>query len=147
MKPTRDEILAEPAGPRMDAWVAEFVMEWELIDNPVPSWFAEAGWESLDRDIYCVHDSTFTQGKEIIHANKNGYSRFKPSVYIAAAWIVLMKLLQMQISSEIISHFCSTGGDFVCHVWRYDSLSEGSTARANTAPLAICRAALIAKVV
>jgi hypothetical protein len=28
MKPTREQILAEPAGPQMDAWVAEYVMGW-----------------------------------------------------------------------------------------------------------------------
>lgn len=29
MKPTREQILSEPAGPRLDAWVAEFVTKWE----------------------------------------------------------------------------------------------------------------------
>lgn len=31
MKPEHDDIYREPAGPRLDAWVAEYVMGWENV--------------------------------------------------------------------------------------------------------------------
>jgi hypothetical protein len=135
-KPTIEQVKAEPAGAQIDAWVAKFVLEWELIDTPDSTWFEKSKWENIDHDVYCIYES-FTGRREIIHAYKNGYSRFKPSQDIAAAWQVVEKFQQFDFQMDASDSF------FVA--FQVAGQGWSKTVHADTAPLAICRAALMAK--
>lgn len=111
---TRDEILSEPAGPRLDAWVAEHVMGW------TPT--------GLAKDF-------------------NGVPFPEPipnySTDIAAAWEVVELVGGFEI--EQWGDVWEKKGTII---WAASfNLPDGKNivhATAATAPLAICRAALLA---
>ncbi len=113
MKPTRDEILAEPAGPRLNAWIAKYVTHWQ------PSGMA--------RDI-----------------SGNPFPEPMPdySGEIAAAWEVVEKIGGVAMDDN--------GEGLTYPRWAvFFNLPDGGTSRqveAESAPLAICRAALLAVV-
>jgi len=124
MKPTREQILAEPAGMQMDAWVAEFVMGW------IPVYIG---------DNITAHE--LSDGSVI-----TGY--FRPSTNIASALEVVEKLAKppwawgidsINIGDEhrwdVVYWGDESHDDFV----RYE-LPEPETCL----PLAICKVALLA---
>jgi len=96
------DIENEPAGPRLDSWIAEKVM----------------GGDVGLREIG-------------IHRSQVGYG-WSPSIDIAAAWGVVEKLSGFSIGKS------AGDGTWICSCY-------GAVAGGDTAPLAICRAALKGK--
>ena len=106
------------AGREMDALVAEKVM----------------GWSPLNRT---EHHLSWNVPEGIRTWEETSYGSFKPSTSIAAAWEVVEKLRKEEIPIEITSGFF---GPYSCRI----ASNHGWLAmvQADTAPLAICRAAL-----
>ena len=84
MKPTKQMIENEPAGPKIDAWFAELVMEWDMetIDfwcDPLYGWKPSSNiahamegveianknglWVWIERPIFLNWHVTFAKGK------------------------------------------------------------------------------------
>lgn len=129
-KPSREQILSEPAGERLDAWVAEFVMGWtpDKIENSS----GDLVWSGY----------RMPNGAPNMPAH-----RF--STDIARAWEVVEKLAEDHQSVAVYRHFDEW---LVGTVWLWPNWNPARTLyagklkrapRANTAPLAICRAALL----
>ena len=126
---TRDAILALPAGPALDALVAERVLGWTRIKvpNPIPP---GRGCDALR----LPDGSTFV-------VNGGHAPRALPaySTDIAAAWAVVEHLCPTANVSEPWFTLYSSGGKWVADFNRYTG-----GAAADTVPLAIARAALLA---
>ena len=117
---TREQIENEPAGRTMDAWIAEYVMEWR---------HTSIGWITKDN----------------IANIKTCY--WKPSDDIAAFWMVIDKLDRKEWDIQIVSDTEEEGKEWGVSFYHYseaDALEHGS-ATADTVPLAGCRARLLAK--
>jgi hypothetical protein len=123
----RDEILAMPAGREMDALIAEKVMGWTLGEpHEIHGWMMH-GMVTVRDWVGSTNDAGIT------HIEK-----WSPSTDIAAAWEVVEKLGDKFDELER-----GDGGEFwMCVV--YPDGFIPCVARAETAPLAICRAALLA---
>ena len=120
---TRDEILAMEAGPELDALVAEKVMGWQLTSayQLGPAWARDIPWGELvlkNAVAYYAHE-------------------WGPSTDIAPAWKVVEK---MHKEYGIDVNGLASGG-FVCTIYGVDGHWRTYD---ETAPLAICRAALLA---
>jgi hypothetical protein len=123
-KMTRDKILNKPAGREMDALVAEIVMGWEYI----PDKQERKTWSS-------THWVNWKDSK-----GKTQLLVLSYSTDIAAAWQVVEKTMLLDNydlmkdgENYIFGHYGKNGID----PWT-------EFVRASTAPLAICRAALLA---
>ena len=113
----KDEISNMPAGREMDALVAEYVMGWETIS-----------FESEIIPNHIVSGWNDEKRKEIVRS-----CYWQPSEDISAAWDVLAKLNLTDFCIEKVGeHYCV-------------NLTVES-ACGETAPLAICRACLLAVV-
>ena len=125
----RDEILNMPAGREMDTLVAEKIMGWErgnisaLPQGDIPVWHTGEGkgWKT--------------------HQSIN----WSPSTVINSAWEVVEKILEKPCSINVQTEFHSDGNHSSCFIHPYP---RGTTnlimGHGSTAPLAICRAALLA---
>lgn len=147
--PTRGQILAEPAGDQLDRWVDEFVFgalpvtchHDTLMPNPRPA----PGVRRLCSDCGCIwgHDDPLPVG---VKRPREAFS-----FNIAAAWEVVERLagsprgqdadgwiieLQAPPNPDDLGRWCAA-------VYRYDGSGPGLVG-ADSAPLAICRAALLA---
>ena len=131
---TRDEILNMPAGRDLDALVAEKVMGWGRAHYDYVFWQQTAA-EPLLR--YCSSTLIMRDGDE----PPNYYQPFHPSRDIAAAWEVVERM------NELRKPFSITQSAFMSG-WIAEFLADDDfntiEAQADTAPLAICRAALLA---
>ena len=136
MTMTRDEILAMEAGRELDALVAERVMGLDVVMNP--------------ESAMCVGCRVSGGGAWVVieyDYHEWGHKVVRPLPYstdIAAAWEVVEKLEADGIGRlELVR----LGWDWN-RVWRATffstALTEGVTGKADTAPLAICLAALLA---
>lgn len=135
-KPTREMILNEPAGRQMDAWVLEYVMGYRKIECPRTVWFSMDRWRELSDTVFFKNIT----GSMFI-ADKNGYGVFRTSQDIAAAWQVMEKLLSGDFGRHFyieLSNKTTTGTGWNCLIY------DVGYAEADTAPLAICRAGLLA---
>lgn len=139
MKPTREQILVEPAGRQMDTWVAEFVMKW-------PEWDFLAGDWSGGRPVFWIEEDGIK-----IFKDYDDYAHYwSPSSNIAAAWEVVEKLRERNRHITIITKhdsFMVAVSEYVPAFGIYKPLhltDDYSDLHSNTAPLAICRAALLA---
>lgn len=115
-----------PAGPEMDRLVAEKVMGWAIKRHYQPEGMIFHARED---------DAIFVDGKMKWWANA-----WSPSTNIAHAWGVVEKMRQLSWKAfQLSSH--DEG-----QRWGAIFMSGGMEARkvADTAPLAICRASLIA---
>jgi hypothetical protein len=149
VKPTSDEILAEPAGDRLDAWVAEFVMGWEhergghsrplhraSLDYPgriIDDWGAKGEHEYLHPPDDPVSVVSLCDCPSTIELPE--FSRS-----ISAAWEVVEKLME-RWQVHITSPWSSKARWCV----KLDPMNEPDDEMevlGSTAPLAICRAAL-----
>ena len=141
---TRDEILNMQAGSGMDMLVAKWVMGYTIVGEPGTDWYLADGWKTMI-DTVCFLREKF--GATV--ASKAGFGHFHPSTDIAAAWEVVekfahtsrnLKAREMQFSHFWINAY--PDGHWNC------SLGQDNhpviDAQADTAPLAICRAALLA---
>lgn len=125
---TREEILQEPPGIRLDQWVSKYVMGYETrryyrSDDP----------QSYD-EFYIVDNKKY----------ENVYytSEWQPSKYIDAAWIVVEKMRQthwIDISGGLKLHLVSP---YTCQIGAY-GVPGSLYADGETAPEAICKAALL----
>lgn len=149
---TREQILAEPAGPRLDALVAEVVMGWKLQETrgvPLHGESKDRPGEPLD-DFNRKGDHTYlvtalpSEAKERFYLCRcqqfMGHRLPEYSADIGMAWAVV----------EEMRH----GRDLDCYIWAYRDASKVMFGRAvvNVAgeaedgpiPLLICRASLLA---
>ena len=139
---TREEIEKMESGPELDALVAEKVMGWCLFKNCGETW-ACPGKHCPDKQNRkkCgrkEYDRKLAQGcGDILMFKGRHYGFFPPgwsaSTDISAAWQVAATLSQFAVK-RMIGRW-----EVLC----FDGIT-GHKASADTAPLAICRAALLA---
>lgn len=108
-----------PAGPEMDRLVAEKVMGWTHGQTGADY----CGWQGAKS----------YPGERYNRKNDAHYGIWNPSKEIAHAWEVLERMDTMTLRKL-------PGGSYACAYLRDDILYHGL---GDTAPLAICRAALI----
>ena len=113
MKPTKEQVLAEPAGRQMDACVAEIIFSYE-----------DMGFEISPR-----YQKPTDHGVEVL------YDLPHYSTEIAAAWEVVEKM------REKYGFLLTDETPWIAELIDCDFLRI--TGEAETAPLAICRASLL----
>lgn len=112
---TRDDILNMPAGRELDLLIALKVMGWEHNS---------------------LGDAWIREGEPWV-----GCDEFQPSVDIAAAWEVVERLKELGVYLTI----CTLENDYQCELDRLKTYELAcDSVISETAPLAICRAALLA---
>lgn len=138
---TRDEILNMKAGREMDALVAEQVMGWTNCQK-----CEFATWLSSDKSIIASGEQW--RGNPLpLDIAQEVSDKFNPrwetiknySTDIFAAWKVVEKSAGFMVENRQV---------YKPDEWECEIAFEGTYiyfASANTAPLAICRAALLAK--
>jgi hypothetical protein len=151
-KPTREQILSEPAGARLDGWVAEFVMdepgEALLVasdDGGKSSALSETS--QTQRGVY------WYTSRQAVEKFCQEHPQYKPVVWvrherysrdIAAAWPVFEKLGPAWVISQSDSGGWPDDCRWFCFLpVEYGGKADGEV-MAPTAPLAICKAALLA---
>ena len=112
---TRDSVLSMPAGREMDVLVAELVMGWLVKDGCYYSNGVVTPWMTPE--------------------HWGDYQGFRPSEDIAAAWEVVEKLWE---THNYAVEGCN-GSQFAL----FQSKDKSFSCHGLTAPLAICRAALL----
>jgi hypothetical protein len=141
MNLTREQIINEPAGSRLDAWVAEHVF------GVVPRIIRVQGSTEY---VACQTDNPFFQDGSadkpmlIAHAQPREYS-----TDIAAAWSVVEKIrtgIQPRMVTLVQYHGTGCGGYCMIESCRSGEVlgKDRYTVSGDTMPLAICRAALVA---
>jgi hypothetical protein len=135
---TEAEIREMPAGPEMDALVAELVMGWRPYENGRQYCDLSCGLPA-DRDV-----------DDFIHYSCSYEipDDWSPSTDIAAAWLVVEKITArnppFHESPEWGLELRQIGDGWGVRL--YGSHVPMLEAEADTAPLAICRAALLTTV-
>lgn len=119
---TREQIEKMEAGPEMDALVAERVFGW-------------AGWKRAEGD--CLHGIP----PDATGRDRHGTCVPNYSTHIAAAWIVVDKLARLSFGIDREQCF---GVRYDVRCYDDPDMRDKVRATAETAPLAICRAALLA---
>jgi hypothetical protein len=120
-----DDIRKMEAGRETDSWVAEKVMGWKRVSHETHgSWWIR-GIAPDGQTLYATHT-------------------WSPSTDIAAAWQVVEKMESMGGHVIISSpgRWCESGG-----WWRVQvsaGKGRGAVCAEDTAPLAICKAVLLA---
>lgn len=119
------------AGKEMDAAVAEKVMGWHLVKAP----FGPRGWSEWQD----MNGTAFRSG-----TSQSG-AGFHPSTEITAAWQVVEWMRQSGWFG-LVGHreWGGYDGEMYAEFSKPDGPEPTYWARANTAPLAVCRAALAA---
>lgn len=142
---TKQEIKKMEAGPEMDALVAVMVMGWVRPEKG--KFWANPRAKEDSEDYY----TGWFQ-----HSVSFGGPVFRPSTEIVAAWPVVEKFRQAQQKVKIIGGEWYDGGAYQCII--YDAIGDiiavGKDIHKHgeieggwnepSAPLAICRAALLA---
>ena len=130
---TRDEILAMPAGIEMDVLIATKVMGWKRYVN--------TAWSSFAQQRDGAEQVTWVEGDLNTFRASDDWS---PSTDISAAWEVVYKLhpdhsIQIDFDDpETVEEI-----KWYCGLYTKGEPFRDYEARADTAPLAICRAALL----
>lgn len=131
MNLTREEIENIPAGRDIDAWIAQEIIGLARID---------LGSANCP---YC--GSEMWQGKDRARCSQCNEWRYSPykeySAEISAAWEVVEKLHLMVRPSILSGNWVAMKFERVYLSGKWEGVGE---ATADTAPLAICRAALLA---
>jgi hypothetical protein len=143
---TRDEVLNMPAGREMDALIAEKVMGWIYSDSweqLVPSGHADPPiWSDWEWDIeeltYVKHPINMMGG-----VSYRGDKPYIPeySTNISAAWKIVEKMINDGYDIVDIWH-----ENVVDVGWAMEWIKDGNgdnSIGSDTAPLAICKAALL----
>lgn len=138
-RPTPQMVLAEPAGPRLDAWVAEYVMGYAKTND-------DRVWSVGGGSVPAVTHLTWTP--------RCPHFRFLPSSDWGCAGQVVEKMAAKSSCHPFIrktsyqdKKTCLTMYDWTCGIEFFEG--DGSRfheARADTFPLAACRAALLAMI-
>ena len=127
---TRDEILSMEAGKEMDARIAEKVMKWHVnIVHDYEGWYDEENGFQRSTSNYAFDDCD---------EEANIYE-WHPSNDLNTAWEVVEKMLTIYPTNDV--SLKSTCRGWLCTI---DVGGAEFTRNAETAPLAICRAALLA---
>lgn len=134
---TSTDVRGEEAGRELDAEIAEKVMGCNV--------FRSRGNEEIPADVFCHCDGTahmyswFDRDCSITPPMLAFYS-----TDIAAAWLVVEKAIDRGLDVRVEADWTAADVAYHCHI--YDSRSGDIEADAweATAPLAICRAALLA---
>jgi len=135
---TRDEILNMPAGREMDALIAEKVMGWNILTKPDGYRY----WADTDGEFACgvPPEEGYFEDEEDLHLLK-----WHPSESILWAWDVV-EVLRGKFWSTTITQWDHSRKTVVTCEYRSGRGEHKAPlyADADTAPLAICRAALLA---
>jgi hypothetical protein len=134
------------AGPELDRLVAEEVMGWTIYDDggEPHRWLGGdgllTGW-ALDEwsDGYFDEYSPHYAGDAPALFTPHGV--FRPSVDIAAAWLVFERMTELIFCSSVGNNGNKHAAHIDCRFWNEADGRRGISI-ARTAPLAICRAAL-----
>lgn len=123
MNLSREEIENMPAGREMDALIATRIIGWKIDDLTAISPTGSRNARIPHGDWWLEYYST----------------------NIAAAWEVVEWMRENGFSFMLIEH-ADPNGDYIIEFWRRDNLDEPQrlSCRFEEAPLAICRAALLA---
>ena len=148
-RPTKEQILNEPAGEEMDRWIAEYVMGWELKD-----------WLGGEFAVHPSKKGPIIKAWLLKNDTKPGHwfwmnsERELPyfSTKIADAWEVVEKMQGIGFSYTIYGTcFVSSVMSGVVCIFRKDlwppdmGVTEGNfLGQGRQLPLAICQAALLA---
>jgi hypothetical protein len=128
---TREEILNMPAGREMDALIAKKVMGWSA--DPEGYWldrkneYADTGWGLFKQDETKNHPAC---------------KEYNPSADIRAAWEIVVAMEEKDIWFELAN--VVPNSDPIVYEAKFIGGRDGAYACEDTAPLAICRAALLA---
>jgi len=122
--------MSEQAGREMDARVAEKVMGWESVTDELEIAKREGVPECVDSQRWHRKQVWFNGNEKMACEECGTLPDYSTS--IAAAWEVVEKFEAMQL-------FRYTTGRYIACLADGNSLHEGE---ADTAPLAICKAAL-----
>jgi hypothetical protein len=119
------------AGREMDKLIVENIMGGFCADPDA--------WTDDETILYCVYHGDVLVGKPYaseFHEGKYSHSweRFEPSINIASAWSVVEKMNFFQVVTMVKTYEGRL----------YSARVDGVRISAPTAPLAICRAALLA---
>lgn len=125
---TEDEIRNLPAGDEMDARVAEDVMGWHRNENG-----GYPCWNDAEGRFQCGIPHTDWEDDEDFHL-----LRWHPSESILWAWEVVEKLERDNLCMTILND----GSCWSVFIYNEHKVTM-AYANADTAPLAICRAALL----
>lgn len=147
---TKEEILAMEAGPEMDALVAEKIMGWKRVQPP--KW---------DYDGPLPDQGEVLASPCLIELINNGEYKWPPKGVIPFTFFINKRYsTDMAAAWEVVEKFTANGefariergttGGLGCPViphWEVGLSKDGYCywSKAPTAPLAICRAALLAK--
>lgn len=128
---TRDEIMDMQAGAEMDALISSKIFE-------VMAFRATGNWEHENESDYLDEGEAYYFGEyqETIRLPKY-------STDIAAAWEIVEKLKAAGKWLSISTSFIGTDEKWCCEYSENNIQSEVDFVLAETAPLAICRAALL----
>lgn len=118
-----------PAGPEMDRLVAEKVMGWTARDNRLSGGYL-FGWAKPDGSWGACAIS--------------GSNAWSPSTDIASAWAVVEKAMASNGCASVQSTGFEWDRRFIARIQFGTCFTTDRSALADTAPLAICRAALMA---
>lgn len=118
------------AGAEMDAMVAEKVMGWRTYNRNT------AWWVDAEIETGMVPSGGF-------RGFTSGMDRFAPSTNIAAAWMVIDTLSPKCAVLDVYRQ-CDRRGWWGCRIWFGKDEEHDVISSAPTAPLAICRCALLA---
>ena len=144
MNLTKEQILKEPAGEKMDGWVAEYVMGWSRPLKNLGSgiWNLRMNGDYVE---YLVHQDTrqrvlfevFKKDQYWTRDNESLFAPFEYSTKIVWAWDIVEKMRNnyfkwFEMVHRPRGYICNFVGD------------PKYTILAKEAPLAICRAALLA---
>jgi hypothetical protein len=163
---TEEEIMNMKEGRDLDALIAEKIMGLNVVSMNHPcgydpecgeyeanhffpiigSWFNEEG------PVYLPENGIYPPVPELEPAMGESYCYVTPVPFyshsLSHAWQIVDKLNEHYgFDVEIISHY--PGKDCIAHFWQcdpnmpIDSFADDYVARADTVPLAICRAALM----
>ena len=138
---TNEQIDSMPAGCEMDALVADRVMQWQHIDWWMGSLLAK-GWDGF-------WDGEWVRWITIPESDADDRAEpWSPSTDIMAAWQVIEKMREgYSISIHTIGSIWQCTLEIKDHKTRFPvevAHAGDAFADADTAPLAICRATLMA---
>ena len=131
---TRDEIMTMEPGRELDTLVVELVMGWTRKEfpgqDPNSLWNDEFIFKAMQAEGFTHDDGT------------GEWIRVPPySTDIAAAWTVVEKLATIEGPVSVCWGIYATNDDKATVTTMF---GPGPSIRAETAPLAICKAALLA---
>lgn len=137
LQPTREQICSEPAGLRMDCWIAEFVMKWNFCP--------EVQLKENGKSWACYKDSD--NAIRFLPALPASPQSWSPSRNVLTAW-ELVDLFTRDEQKRRGEHYAGIFPGFPGWYVRLQGKSSGNwdtwvTGEGETFPLAVSRAVLL----